>query len=262
MVDRKSNPVSAGISLSNYQDLCAVANNPRQLLETALRRFDTGIALASSFSLEDTALIDMLMKINPAARIFAIDTGRLNEETLECAEHIRRRYGTRIEWFIPDGAAVEQLVKEKGCFSFKESIENRQECCFIRKVEPLIRSLQGLEAWITGQRQEQSDSRANIQVMEIDSAHGNILKLNPLAHWSFEQVRDYVKANYVPYNRLYDLGYRSIGCSPCTRSVKEGDHERAGRWWWEDGSHKECGIHTTGLSLQRIESRSPENKEQ
>lgn len=217
--------------------------DPTAVLRLALGHFESNIALASSFSLEDVSLIDMMMKIEPEARIFALDTGRLNEETYECAEKIRHKYACTIEWFFPHSDEVEKLIDAKGLFSFKESIENRHECCQIRKVDPLERALGTLQAWITGQRRQQSTTRVNVQVVETDQAHGSILKLNPLAFWSAEQVRHYVEVNRIPYNRLYDQGYQSIGCAPCTRPCAIGDDERSGRWWWESAEHKECGIH-------------------
>jgi len=219
------------------------ANDPIAVLKHGLKHFGSQIALASSFSMEDVALIDMMAKLDRAARILALDTGRLNEETYECAEKIRHKYGCNIEWFFPDKDSVEQLITDKGLFSFKESIGDRQECCLIRKVLPLERALTGLLAWVTGQRRQQSSTRANVQVIEIDEAHGGIVKLNPLAFWSADQVKEYVDIHHIPYNRLYDLGYQSIGCGPCTRASAQGDDERAGRWWWEDAAHKECGIH-------------------
>jgi phosphoadenosine phosphosulfate reductase len=218
-------------------------NDPIAVLKLALKHFGSQIALASSFSIEDVALIDMMVKIDPHARILALDTGRLNEETYECAEQIRDKYDCNIEWFFPDRDAVEQLITDKGLFSFKESTGNRQECCFVRKVLPLKRALTGLQAWVTGQRRQQSSTRVNVQVVEVDEANGGIVKLNPLSFWSSDQVKEYVDRHQIPYNRLYDLGYQSIGCGPCTRATAPGEDERAGRWWWEDAAHKECGIH-------------------
>ncbi len=226
------------------------------VLEVALRHFGARVALASSFSMEDNILIDMILKIDSDARILALDTGRLNEETHECAERIRHKYGCKIEWFFPDSDAVEELVRTKGSCSFKESIENRKECCLIRKVLPLERALNGLHAWVTGQRRQQSSTRQELQVLELDQSHGGILKINPLALWTSDQVKDYVETNNVPYNRLYDQGYQSIGCAPCTRAPWEGEDERAGRWWWEDSAHKECGIHL--VKSTKMERKSPD----
>jgi phosphoadenosine phosphosulfate reductase len=229
-------------------DVCTrFAGRPTEdLLRWALADFHPDVAVASSFSMEDVALVAMTAAIRPDARVFALDTGRLNEETYEAAEAVRLRLGIRIEWYVPDGAAVESLEREKGLYSFRESLEGRRECCRIRKVEPLRRALSGLRAWITGQRREQSVTRAALPVVEVDAAHGGILKLNPLADWTWKQVRDYVREQGLPYNRLHDAGYPSIGCAPCTRAVLPGEDSRAGRWWWERPEHKECGLHAGG----------------
>jgi len=201
------------------------------------------VKLACSFSVEDTVIIDMIHKEGLPVGIFALDTGRLNEETYEVADAITDRYGIRIDWYFPKNEAVEKLEREKGLHSFRESLENRHECCGIRKVEPLGRALAGLAGWVTGLRREQSVTRTDLAAIEIDEGHGGILKLNPLLEWSEDQIWDYAKQHHVPVSRLYDQGYRSIGCAPCTRAVAPGEHARAGRWWWEDPEHKECGLH-------------------
>lgn len=218
-------------------------SDAKAVLAKALELYHPRIALASSFSIEDAALIDMLMKIRKDARVFALDTGRLNPETYECAEQLRRRYKVQIEWFFPKHETVEKLERTKGMFSFKQSVEDRKECCGIRKVEPLGRALSGLSAWITGMRREQSVTRTELKVIEIDHAHGGIVKINPLAAWTLEDIWKYTKENFVPYNPLYDIGYASIGCAPCTRAIQPGEDQRAGRWWWENPDHKECGLH-------------------
>ena len=201
------------------------------------------VKLACSFSVEDTVIIDMIHKEGLKIGIFALDTGRLNEETYEVADAITERYGFRIDWYFPKHEAVEMLEREKGLYSFRESLDNRHECCGIRKVEPLGRALSGLAGWVTGLRREQSVTRTDLAPIEIDGNHGGILKINPLLEWSEEQVWDYAKQHRVPVSRLYDQGYRSIGCAPCTRAVAPGEHARAGRWWWENPEHKECGLH-------------------
>ena len=216
---------------------------PGEILAHALGTFHPAIAIASSFSKEDIALTAMAVEIRPDARVFALDTGRLNEETYEVAEAVRRISGVRIEWYFPDREAVEALERGKGLYSFRESIENRHECCGIRKVEPLSRALSGLKAWITGQRREHGVTRTDISIVEIDGAHGGILKLNPLAEWTTEQVDRFLRDRGLPYNRLHDAGYPSIGCAPCTRAVRPGEDPRAGRWWWERPEQKECGLH-------------------
>jgi len=213
------------------------------IVQWALDTFHPHIAIASSFSMEDVALIDMAVHRNPSVRIFALDTGRLNEETYEIAEAVCRRFGIRVEWHFPRREAVERLEREKGLLSFRESIAARHECCEIRKVEPLSRALLGLKAWITGIRREQSVTRVAVRPVEEDEAHGGIIKVNPLADWTTGEVGAYVRARDLPVNRLYTQGYTSIGCAPCTRAVEAGEHPRAGRWWWELPEHKECGLH-------------------
>lgn len=201
------------------------------------------VKLACSFSLEDAVIIDFIHRSGLPIGVFALDTGRLNEETYEVAEAIRERYGIVIDWYFPKHEAVERLERKKGLFSFRESLENRHECCGIRKVEPLGRALLGLAGWVTGLRREQSVTRTDLASIEIDAANGGILKINPLLEWSEQQIQDYAREHSVPVSRLYGQGYRSIGCAPCTRAVAPGEHARAGRWWWEDPEHKECGLH-------------------
>ena len=220
-----------------------------RIVAWALQRFHPRLAIASSFSIEDGILIDMAIRLEAGARVFAIDTGRLNPETYEVAEAYRKRYGITIEWVFPRREAVEQLERGKGLFSFRESVANRHECCGIRKVEPLARALQGLEAWMTGMRRDQSVTRTAIETVETDAAHGGIVKLNPLADWSTDRVMDYVKQHQLPVNRLYEQGYTSIGCAPCTRAIGPGEHPRAGRWWWEQPEHKECGLHVRDWTI-------------
>lgn len=216
---------------------------PEELLAWANKKFQPKIAFASSFGAEDVIVTDILSKIKPQIPVFTLDTGRLNEETYEVMDRIRSKYGVSIESYFPDAQKVERLEREKGFYSFRESVENRKECCGIRKVEPLKRALKGLKAWITGLRRDQSVTRTAVQKVEIDPMHGGILKINPLADWTNEEVWDYLRKNEVPYNRLHDKGYPSIGCAPCTRAVKPGEDIRAGRWWWENSEHKECGLH-------------------
>ena len=220
--------------------------DPQSVLSHALAAYGDRVALASSFSLEDAVVTDMMAGIRKDVRIFALDTGRLNPETYECAESIRRKYGVQIEWYFPRHDAVEQLERQKGLFSFRESVENRKECCHIRKVEPLSRALAGLDAWVTGLRREQSVTRSDLEVVECDAAHGGIVKINPLASWTMDDLWEYARLRKIPYNRLYDQGYTSIGCAPCTRPIQKGEDERAGRWWWESPDHKECGLHIGG----------------
>lgn len=209
----------------------------------AVEKFGDGLVLATSFSIEDVVLIDMGVELNPKLRIITLDTGRLPEETFELMDEIRRKYGILIESYFPDFEKVEELERKKGFYSFRESVENRIECCGIRKVEPLKRALKHATAWVTGLRREQSITRKAVSKIEIDDIQNKILKINPLMDWKENDVWSYIKHNKVPYNKLYDQGYRSIGCAPCTRTVKEGEDVRSGRWWWENPDNKECGLH-------------------
>ena len=219
------------------------STSPEELLKWAFETFGAKVTLASSFGAEDAALIHMAAGVSPSFRIFTLDTGRLPEETYQVMDAVRGKYKVTIEAYFPDAARVEELVRKKGFFSFKESVENRKECCGIRKVEPLRRALKGMEAWVTGLRREQAESRSNAAKIELDAAQGGILKINPLADWTEANVWEFVRKNGVPYNKLHDAGYPSIGCAPCTRAVKAGEGVRAGRWWWESPEYKECGLH-------------------
>jgi phosphoadenosine phosphosulfate reductase len=215
-----------------------------EVLKWAINAYAPKIALASSFGAEDVILIDMMVKINKEkAKIFTLDTGRLNQETYDVMDAIRKKYGIQIEVYFPEQRETEEMVKIKGMNLMYESVENRKLCCEIRKVHPLNRALSNLDAWITGLRREQAITRANIYKLEIDSSHGNIVKINPLADWTNEMIWDYIHKNNVPYNKLHDSGYPSIGCEPCTRAVHRGEDPRAGRWWWENAAQKECGLH-------------------
>lgn len=209
----------------------------------ALQNYHPNIAISSSFGAEDVVVIDLAWRINPKIRVVTLDTGRLNQETYVVMDHVRKRYDIQIEVFFPDTAKVENMVRKKGLNLFYESIENRKECCHVRKVEPLQRALKGLHGWITGLRRQQAVTRTNLAKIELDQGFGNIVKVNPIVDWSRDDVWNYIKQNKVPYNALHDQGYPSIGCAPCTRPVKPGEDERAGRWWWELPEHKECGLH-------------------
>ena len=215
----------------------------QEILSRAIDHFGEKVTMATSLQLGGLVLLDMLHQVGKPVRVFSLDTGRLPEETYECAESIRRRYGIHIEWIFPQFEAVQKLETEKGLFSFKESVENRKECCGIRKVEPLGRALDGYSAWITGRRMDQSDARKELRIIEEDPVHPGMFKINPLIRWTKADLWYYVEEHHVPHNRLYDEGYLSIGCACCTRPCKEGEDERAGRWWWESPEHKECGLH-------------------
>ena len=214
-----------------------------QVLRWAIDRFGRSLAIASSFSIEDCVVIDIAHKLDPGVRVFALDTGRLPEETYQTADRVRDKYGIEIEWTFPERAKVETLIRTKGLFSFMESLENRHECCGIRKVEPLGRMLAGLEAWVTGLRRDQSVTRTDTAELELDAGHGGIGKLNPIIGWTDAQLTAYAEQHRVPIHPLHKRGYPSIGCSCCTRAVQPGEHPRAGRWWWENPESKECGLH-------------------
>jgi phosphoadenosine phosphosulfate reductase len=213
------------------------------VLRWALARFGDRVAFASSFGAEDVVVIDLIARHAPDLRIFTLDTGRLHEETYEVMDKIRRRYDLTIESYFPERAAVESLERAKGYYSFRESIENRKECCRIRKVEPLNRALAGLDAWVTGLRRDQAVTRTAIPKLQADEGRPGVWKLNPIVDWSHEQVWEHIRVHDVPYNALHDRGFPSIGCSPCTRAVEAGEDVRAGRWWWETPEQKECGLH-------------------
>jgi phosphoadenosine phosphosulfate reductase len=213
------------------------------LLAHVAKRFAGRIALASSFGAEDQVVTDLLLKVAPEVPIFTLDTGRLPQETYDVIEATREKYGVAIEMLCPDATALEEMVRRHGPNLVRETVELRRLCCRVRKVEPLRRRLAELDAWICGLRREQAATRTEVQRVEWDEANG-LIKINPLADWSTDQVWDYIRARGVPYNRLHDAGYPSIGCAPCTRAVASGEDIRAGRWWWESPEHKECGLHT------------------
>jgi phosphoadenosine phosphosulfate reductase len=214
-------------------------------LERSLERVAAGFSpavLASSLSVEDMVLTDVIARASLPIGVFVLDTGRLHADTLQLIQQTRTHYGIEVQVFAPDADAVADYIASHGRDAFYGSLELRQRCCHIRKVEPLRRALQGKRAWITGQRREHSAGRAQLAEREFDAAHG-IEKFNPLAAWSETDVWNAVRARRIPYNRLYDQGYRSIGCAPCTRPLLPGEELRAGRWWWELAEHKECGLH-------------------
>ncbi|MDF1780323.1 MAG: phosphoadenylyl-sulfate reductase [Alcanivoracaceae bacterium] len=222
--------------------------SPRQIIEFALKQFSN---ISISFSgAEDVVLVDMAHRIRKDVPVFTLDTGRLHIETYEFLEKVRTHYDLPIEVMFPQPETVQKLVAEKGLFSFYK--DDHKECCGIRKIEPLKRKVATLDAWITGQRKDQSPgTRADIPVVQIDgglAAPGQLLvKFNPLANWSSERVWNYIRTNEVPYNSLHEKGFISIGCEPCTKPVLPGQHEREGRWWWEDATKKECGLHAINI---------------
>lgn len=216
--------------------------SPEALLTYFLFAFRGRIALSSSLSIEDQVLTDLIAKIEPSTRIFTLDTGRLFPETYSLIEKTRMKYPITLEVFFPEASEVEKMVKEAGINLFYNGIEQRKRCCHVRKIQPLKRAFQGLEVWICGLRKEQSVTRHDMQMIEWDEQN-QLIKLNPLIDFTEEQVWDYIKTNQVPYNKLQDKGFPSIGCQPCTRAIQPGEDIRAGRWWWENPEHKECGLH-------------------
>lgn len=204
--------------------------------------FPGKIVFSTSFGWEDQVITHMIFKNDLPIRVFTLDTGRMFNETYHVWNRTIDRYKKPIEVYSPQAADVEKLMTEKGPYSFYESIENRKECCAIRKVEPLNRALKGQQCWITGIRGEQSANRTTMENPEWDAGH-ELVKYHPLFSWTLEEVKEYVRRFNIPYNPLHDKGFPSIGCQPCTRAVLEGEDFRAGRWWWEHASRKECGLH-------------------
>lgn len=217
-------------------------NDIEVILKTVAEKYGNKAAFSTSLSWEDQVITHYIFSNNLPIRVFTLDTGRLFPETYSVLNRTRERYKKEIEVFFPDFKNVQKLVTEKGPNSFYESLENRKECCFIRKVEPLNRALEGVECWITGLRAEHSENRKDLAIVEKDAQRG-IVKVNPILNWSLEEVKQIINKFNIPYNSLHDKGFVSIGCQPCTRAVKEGEDFRAGRWWWEDTSKKECGLH-------------------
>lgn len=216
----------------------------QDILKWAIDTFGTKIGLASSFGAEDVVIIDIMAGIDKSkTKVLTLETGRLNQETYDVMDAIRARYGIPIEAYFPNQKDVEDMIRPKGMNLMYESVENRKLCCEIRKVRPLNRALATLDGWITGLRRDQVATRSTTRKIEVDAAHGGIVKLNPIADWSSDRVWEYIKKNNVPYNALHDRGFPSIGCEPCTRAVQLGEDPRAGRWWWENAAAKECGLH-------------------
>lgn len=217
---------------------------PAEVIAWALATFGDGVAVVTALQAEGMVILDMATRIRPDVRVITVDTGRLPPATYTFLDEVRRRYPqARWEVLFPDFREVEAMVRRYGVNLFYHSVPLRLLCCQIRKVRPLVRALEGLDAWITGLRREQWASRANIRKVELDHDHGGIVKVNPLADWTKEEVWEYLKAHDVPVHPLYAQGYTSIGCEPCTRPIQPGEDDRAGRWWWEQGAPKECGIH-------------------
>lgn len=207
-------------------------------------KFQDKIVFSTSLGQEDQIISDIIFKNNFGIKVFTLDTGRLFEETYKVIQRTIEKYGKKIQVYFPDFSEVEKLLTEKGPFSFYESVENRKECCYIRKVVPLKRALSGMQCWISGLRSEQSEARKDLPLISWDENY-QIYKFNPLKDWTLNEVIDYLKTNDVPYNPLHEKGFISIGCAPCTRAISPGENIRQGRWWWEDNTKKECGLHET-----------------
>lgn len=213
----------------------------QEVIEYFLTKFKN-VALSSSLAAEDQVLTDIILKQDKNATIFTLDTGRLHPETYDVMDATNLKYGVKIDVFFPKNEKVQELYQTQGVNGHYESIDNRKNCCNIRKIEPLKRALKDVEVWITGLRAAQSVTRVDMPLVEWDE-NFKVIKVNPLINWTEKDVWDYIKENRVPYNKLHDKGFPSIGCAPCTRAIKDGEDIRAGRWWWENPEHKECGLH-------------------
>jgi thioredoxin-dependent adenylylsulfate APS reductase len=241
-------------------DLADLERRPAgELLAWAARTFGRRFAVVTSFQAEGMVVLDLARRVDPDVRVLTLDTGRLPEETYEVIEAVRTGLGLDVEVVTPDPDEVAAMVARNGPNLFRQDPALRRLCCHVRKVAPLARALTGLDAWATGVRRDGGPARAGTPKVELDEDHGGIVKLNPLADWTREQVWAYVRANHLPVNPLYERGYTSIGCAPCTRPTRPGEDERAGRWWWEADPARECGLHQSSPSerfaraLQRLE---------
>jgi phosphoadenosine phosphosulfate reductase len=229
----------------NDASLVAAVKAKSEAAIAVLRRIASEFApagLANSLGAEDMVLTHLIVRNQLPIEIFSLDTGRLPQETYDLMGRVKRHYGLLLSLYYPAHENVETFTRSHGINGFYDSVENRKACCFARKVEPLQRALKGKKAWITGMRAEQSETRAELPVQSFDAGNG-LEKFNPLADWTEAEVWAFIRLNDVPYNKLHDKGYPSIGCAPCTRSVQPGEHVRAGRWWWEEPTGKECGLH-------------------
>lgn len=223
---------------------------PEAILDWAYRTYGR-VAIVASFQAESSVLIHMAASVVERPEVLTLDTGRLPEETQDVIDRIQRRYAIRLHVQTPDPAEVADLVAQGGPNLFRESVELRHRCCEIRKVRPLKRALAGFDAWVTGLRRDQSSTRHDTRIVQADPAHGGIAKIAPLAGWTRDHVWDYIREHELDYHELYERGYSSIGCAPCTRPVEAWEDERAGRWWWEQSAVKECGLHWTENGLVR-----------
>ena len=228
-------------------DLNQKIEQVKQILADAVRDFSP-VTFANSLGAEDMVLTDLIAKHQPDIVMFSLDTGRLPQETYDLMQAVRVRYSVPLNIYFPDAAQVENYVAKNGVNGFYDSVENRKACCHIRKVEPLKRALAGNKAWITGMRRDQAVTRGGLEVSSFDADH-SMQKINPLLDWTNDEVWEYIKQNDVPYNKMHDRFYPSIGCAPCTRAVTPGEDIRSGRWWWENPENKECGLHVGKITL-------------
>jgi phosphoadenosine phosphosulfate reductase len=244
--------VSNGADAARELDARFEAAPLADVLRFALATFGADVTVACSLGVEDMVVLHEAVRVGRelgvSARVFLLDTGRLHQETYDLVDRARDRYGVALEVYAPDTLAVEDLVRRKGMNGFYASVDDRRACCDVRKVRPLRRALAGARAWVTGMRRDQSTTREELRVVEADAGNGGILKLNPLARWTHDDVWAFVREHDVPTHVLHARGYPSIGCAPCTRAVREGESVRSGRWWWEEPEHKECGLHARGAS--------------
>jgi phosphoadenosine phosphosulfate reductase len=229
---------------NSLESLCSLIDKAdiQKSLQNLASKFPGGVTLSSSLGQEDQIISHIILSNQLDVKIFTLDTGRMFPETYSVWSRTNERYNTTIEAYYPSASHIEKYVTEKGPNAFYDSVENRKECCFIRKVEPLQRALKNKKIWVTGLRAEHSPARKDLQLLEWDEAN-QIIKYNPLLYWTTEEVNTFIKKHNIPYNSLFDKGFLSIGCAPCTRAVQAGEDMRAGRWWWEDTSKKECGLH-------------------
>lgn len=231
------------MNLINHINAIIYNKSPEESLAILAKEFPGKVVFSSSLGYEDQVISHLIFSSNLPIEVFTIDTGRLFNETYSVLNSTLERYKTPIKVLYPKTEAIEKLVSEKGPISFYESLENRKECCFIRKVEPLKRALKEKSIWITGIRADQSGNRHDMPNLEWDEGN-QIIKFHPILNWTLEEVKAYIVKHNVPYNSLHDKGFVSIGCAPCTRAIKEGEDFRAGRWWWEQNDKKECGLHS------------------
>jgi len=237
--------------IENLNDLMS-RDHPKEILQWSDENFSPKLKFACSFGLEDVVILHIIHQLGIDPEVFFLDTGRLHQETYDLIDIYRDRFHFDIKIYTPNAESLGDILSKNGANQFYRNVEARQECCFVRKVEPLAKALAGADGWLTGIRQEQSRFRARAGVLSIDTVHGGILKVNPLFHWPLQSVWDYIRQHKIPYNSLFDRGYTSIGCAPCSRATQPGENSRDGRWWWEN-SNKECGLHHyTKSAINRV----------